>query len=71
MNVTPLRRTAFPVKLAKNTCFMLTLTMHEIYHAHKYPNTKNYLHSHPYLHDMCNIVVDSYLQVRVVFSKSL
>ena len=34
MNVTPRRRTAFPVKVAKNTCFMLTLTRHEIHHAH-------------------------------------
>ena len=47
MNVTPRRRTAFPVKFAKNTCFMLTLTKHEIHHAHKYPN----VYSHTYLHD--------------------
>ena len=24
--------------VAKNTCFMLTVTRHEIHHAHKYPN---------------------------------
>ena len=45
------RRTAFPVKVAKNTCFMLTHTRHEIHNAHKYPNTNNYLYSHTYLHD--------------------
>ena len=46
MNVTPRRHTAFPVKVAKNTCFMLTLTRHEIHHAHTNPNTNNYLYSH-------------------------
>ena len=50
----PRRRTAFPVKVAKNTRFMLTLTRHEIHHAHKYPNTNNYLYSHTYLHDNTN-----------------
>ena len=54
MNVTPRRRTAFPVKVAKNTCFMLTLTRHEIHHTKKYPNTNNYLYSHTYLHDNTN-----------------
>ena len=33
--------------------FMLTLTRHEIHHAHKYPNTNNYSHSYTctYFHD--------------------
>ena len=52
MNVTPRRRIAFPVKVAKNTCFMLTLTRHEIHHAHKYPN----LYSHAHLHDNTTLV---------------
>ena len=41
----------FSGKSGKNTCFMLTLTRHEIHRAQKSPNTNNYLHSHTYLHD--------------------
>ena len=41
----------FSRKSGRNTCFMLTLTSHEILHAHKSPKTNNNLHSHTYLHD--------------------
>ena len=40
MNVTPRPRTAFSIKVAKNTSFMLTLTRHEIHHAHEYEKSE-------------------------------
>ena len=44
----------FSRKSGKYTCFMLTLTRHEVNHAHKYLNTNNYLYSHTLLHDNTN-----------------